>query len=360
MAEETNNNEIPMMFGAVDPVLEVLVESPKETATGSSWVRWGDKNTYPQYIDSLCKDAPTLRSCILGSIDYVCGNSVTAVRGLQGEFFDRKRTTAKKLVKATAKSILKWGGFAWKVTMNKGLDTIAEIENIPVKFLRTDEDCTTFWYNEKWGKGYKTTEYPAWMAGTNVAESIYFVKVWGDGTYPEPLFCASVKDAEIERGIAEYHLGSLTRGFMGSYLVNFNNGSNISDDNKKKIEKAFTEKFAGKSNAGRIMFSFNPNVQNRTTLEKMEITDYGEKYQTLKDASRQGIFTAFRAHPTLFGLAESSGFNQEEYDGAFRLFNRTLIQPIQQEIVDAFEAVLGRGAIVIEPFTLDGATNNVQ
>lgn len=361
-----NTQEKTFAFSAVDLVGEKLIEAPTEKCNyGRDWVSWGERNTFPFYLKSLFKTAPTLRSVILGAVDYVCGNAVNATHGLVGrdeKAFDRHGSTARELVKNTAQSIFECGGFAWKITLNRDLQNVGEIEVLPYQRIRTDEDNQIFYYSEKWEKGSREcVVYPRWQADTQVAESVFFVKVWGDGVYPEPVYLASVESAETERGIKAFHLGEINRGFMGSYIVNFNNGQIPTDTEKKQIEREFSRKFAGAKNAGRIMFSWNRNKDGMTTLQKMEVADYGEKYASLEKSSRQSIFTAFRANPNLFGLAtESSGFNSEEYEQSFKLFNRTMIQPIQAVICDSFRKVLREDIISIEPFTLDGADKTVD
>lgn len=348
-------------FAAIDPAIERLIESPTERKYGGTdLVRWGDRNTYPQYIFGLTKEAPTLRSIIGGYVDYICGNAVNTtaqVGTLAVGYVDRRGTTLEEFVRSLAQSVATVGGLAVKVTLNKARNGIAELESLPVQYLRSDEDNEVFWYSEKWDKGGQPrVEYPRYIPGTIEPESIFFKKFWGTGTYPEPLFVAAVKSCECERAIDDYHLGNLARGFMGSYLVNFNNGVIPTDQMKKETERSFTEKFAGHSNAGRIMFSWNRNKDAQTTFQKMEVSDYGEKYKTLAEHCRQQIFTAFRAHPTLFGLAESSGFNAEEYEGAFKLFNRTMVAPIQKRLIGVLEYLTGAvGAFTIQPFTMDGA-----
>lgn len=343
---------------------ERLIESPAETK-GGRWVRWGDKNSYPQYINDLCKNTPTLRTVILGLVDYVCGNDVTATHGLSGRgmAFDTKGTKIRELIKGTAMQIAKFGGFAWKMTNNAD-GSLGEIEVLRMDYIRMNEECTRFFYSEKWVNGYArhTVEYDAWVPGTKLSESVFFLKLWGEDIYPEPIFSASVKAAETERSIDSYHLGNIERGFMGSYLVNFNGGNTPTREEKREVERKFTEKFAGHRNAGRVMFSWNRNKDSQTTLQKMEVSDYGEKYETLAKHCEKQIFTAFRANPNLFGVAtESNGFNSEEYEQAFKLFNRTMVMPIQQQIIDALERVMGeKGVITIIPFSLDGVQTEVQ
>lgn len=368
--KETQNieqNESSMMtFAAIDKSIEQLIERPTERKTGGRWVYWGDSNTYPQYINSLVKETPTLRTVVLGLVDYVCGNNVNAQNGLDGRAagaFDTRGTNAREIVKRTAMSIAKFGGFFWKISRNAN-GNVGEIEVLPADYCRMDADGNQIYYSEKWADGYarKFVAYPRWVNGTNETESVFVAQIWGEGLYPEPIFAASVKACETERCIDNYHLGNINRGFMGSYVVNFNGNSRPTDKERREVERNFTEKFAGHRNAGRVMFSWNANVQNRTTLEKMEVSDYGEKYSTLAKHCQKQIFTAFRANPNLFGVAtESNGFNAEEYEQSFKLFNRTIVVPIQQQIIDAFEMVTGvKGNITIEPFSIDNAQQIVR
>lgn len=364
MMEENKDisNSVVVSFAATDPYLERLIESPTERKTGGRWVYWGDRNTYPQYIKGLCRTVPTLRTVTAGLVDYVCGNSVQALRGLEGReegAFDRKGTQARELVAKTAKSIAELGGFAWKITLNAS-GNVGEIEPLRMDFIRMDEDANLIYYSEKWVDGYArdTITYPRWIQDTREPESVLVVKVWGDDLYPEPVFAAAVPECEIERGVARYHLGNIERGFASPTIVNFNNGAVPTDRERREIERNFNEKFAGSRNAGRIMFSWNPNFAGRTTFDRLDVADFADKYNSLSKHCEKQIFTSFRANPNLFGVAtESSGFNSEEYDMAFRLFNRTMIQPIQQQIIDTLEKVMGeRGVLTIEPFTLEGTT----
>lgn len=365
MEEMNENKVVSMSFAAIDPFYERLIESPSEKKMGSrEWVQWGEKNTYPQYIAGLCREVPTLRTIVLGLADYVCGDAVMASRGLPGRAplcFDRYGATARDIVARTAKQVASHGCICWKINRNNNGE-VGEIEPIKVERIRSNEDNTAFFYSEKWGKTNSDyIVYPKFVPeDTAIPTSILYVKLWGDETYPEPIFAASVKACETERGIDEYHLGNISRGFMGSYIVNFNGGL-PTDEEKEEIERDFNAKFAGSKNAGRIMFAWNRNIQNRVTLEKMEVSDFGEKYATLSENCRQQIFTAFRANPNLFGISTAQGFNAEEYESSFKLFNRTMVQPIQAYILDAFEKVLGeKGVVAIKPFSLEGEGENIE
>ena len=174
--------------------------------------------------------------------------------------------------------------------------------------------------------------------------------------YPLPVYAASVKACEIERMIDDYHLNSICNGFASSLIVNFNNGQ-PTDEMKEEIESNFDEKMTGPGNAGRVMFCWNKSKDNATTFEVPPVTDFGEKYKALAENSRQKIFTAFRAYPNLFGLSTATGFSIEEFDQAFKLYNRTAVRPVQRLIADAYDRIYGQpGVLNIVPFSLGGET----
>lgn len=356
---ENNSNRPALTFAAIDHVIDRLIVKPTEKAqSGEDWIVWGDRNRYPHYIKDLCRTTPTLRSIILGLVDYVAGDKVECSRDLMSKGWNAKGETIRELVRKTAKSVGELGVICWKISRNMA-GGVAEIEAIPAEYIRSNEENDVFYYCENWDKQtfHEWVVYPKFSDDPDfiAAESILYMKLWGDGVYPEPIFAASVKAAETERSIDDFHIGSIQRGFMGSYIVNFNNGVIPTDKEKAQTEREFTEKFAGARNAGRIMFSWNRSKDAQTTLTKMEIADYGEKYETLSKHCRQQIFTAFRATPNLFGVAtESNGFNAEEYSEAFKLFNRTIVLPIQRAIIEAFDKVVPDIQITITPFTMEG------
>ena len=150
----------------------------------------------------------------------------------------------------------------------------------------------------------------------------------------------------------------MTSNFLSSLIVNFNNGV-PADQIRKEIEKEFNEKFSGHQNAGRIMFSWNPNRTNETTFNSPKVEDFTAKYEALSKHSREMIYTAFRAVPALFGLmSETTGFAQQEFNEAFKLYNRTVVQPVQTRLTEALKDIWAKPALTIVPFSLGDKSSN--
>ena len=115
------------------------------------------------------------------------------------------------------------------------------------------------------------------------------------------------------------------------------------------------DKFCGVENTGRPMLSFNNNKDSETTVTKIDADSFADKYNALTARTKQDIFTSFRCSPILFGIdQEKTGFNANEYASAFRLFNKTVIEPMQKTIVRAFDKIFDeKESITIEPFTIN-------
>ena len=363
-------------FAAIDSYVETYIVLPTEKSiSGRDMVEWGTKNAYPDYLLELYNNVPTLRSIINGNIDYIAGDDIM-ILPLQPEFtnneMNRRGDSIREQVKDIAKDFEIYGGFALQVIRNLAGE-VAEIYYLDMRFIRTNKEGNVFYYSEKWNRGGRADviEYPAFMPNLDWdsltdeernrhASSVLFVKNVHTQVYPAPLYAASVKACEIERLIDDFHLSDINNHFVSSAIINFNNGD-PGDEMKEEVERTLNEKFAGATNGGRIMCSWNKNKESATDIVEFKVEDFGERYKSLSQHSRTQIFTAFRAIPLLFGLTSeaNTGFSTDEFEQSFKLYNRTQILPVQRLICDAYDKIYGqKGVLTIVPFSLGGETED--
>lgn len=367
MMKEENNMRANVSLAAIDKYVESNIVSPREqTVRGKDYVEWGEGNRYPSYLMSLYKGATTLHTIINGFADYICGNGITAdgVANTTGETFNA-------LTRKIALDYAIYGGYALQVIRNR-MGEVAELYHVDMRYLRTNKKQDVFWYSEDWGKRAKAIVYPRFMplewaaisdeARAQHASSILYVKGDHTQTYPFPVYGAEscIVACELERLIGEYHINEISNGFAATMFINFNNGQPESDELREEIENDVIEKFGGAKNAGRIGISWNEDKEHAVTLESPHVESYIDKYNTLQKYSERQIYAAFRANPNLFGIpTENLGFNQEEYESAFKLFNRTMVRPVQALIVESYERLLGVGSVAIQPFEIESDNNNI-
>lgn len=362
-------------FIAVDSAVEVNIVRPTEKVkTGGNMVSWGDGNCYPDYLLGLYNEVTTLRSIINGNMDFITGDDVTILP--LGERFangvmNKRGDTIREQIKDIAKDFEIYGGFALQII--RSLDgKIAEVYYMDMRYLRTNKKGDVFYYYTDWSSKVfqkNVITYPAFIPNLDWKRldeegkklhmsSILFVKNVRTQTYPAPLYAASVKACEIERCVDDFHLNAIENGFTSSAILSFNNGVPETEQ-KQEIEDEVNEKFTGHQNAGRLMISFSKDRTTAPTITEFKIEDFGQRYQSLADHSRQQIFTAFRAAPALFGIIDKTGFNETEYESAFKLYNRTQIQPVQKMIADTYDKIYGAsGVLTITPFSMGGETED--
>ena len=358
-------------FAAIDPYVDTNIILPVEKfVSAKDLMEWGTRNSYPDYLLDLYNNVPTLRAIINGNIDFIAGDDVSILpltQHLPNGIMNNRGDHIREQIKDISKDYEIYGGFALQIIRNL-IGEVAEVYYIDMRFLRTNKEGNVFYYCEDWSKSVRkdVVVYPAFMPNLNWdalddearnrnASSILYVKNVHTQVYPAPLYAASIKACEIERLIDDFHLSDINNHFVSSAIINFNNGI-PDDDVKEQIEREFTEKFCGASNGGRTAFSWNPNKESATDIVEFEVKDFGERYKTLSEHSRQQIFTAFRANPNLFGIpTEGNGFANEQYAESFKLYNRTQIKPVQRMIADAYDKIYGQPKVLtIVPFSMDG------
>lgn len=337
----TNTKEIPK-----------LVINPKP----DGWLTYGADNKYPVYLFYLYEHSSQFSSIASSMKDYILGDEV--INNTNLSTINRKGETFNDLLEKITLDYIIYGGFAFQVVRNK-LGGIAELNYIDFRTARTNEDEDKIYINKSWKydiakRRTQTKVYERFMGGTKQPNSIYYYK--GHITreeYPVPMYMAAITSLEISTQIANYHLSNILNNFTPSAVINFNSGSNLSEDVMQEAEDMVYEKFSGTSNAGKIIISFNDSKDNATTIERLQDDGLDNKYQNLATSVKADIYSAFRINECLVGLNKETGFSKTEFSEAFTLYNKTVIRPIQQDLIDALETVFGANCIEIKPFTIN-------
>lgn len=347
-----------MAFSAIDKrIVENIPKFTQEQVSGKSWVYYGEDNLYCEYLAGLVESVATLKTIITTTADYITGDDVIGnVPGFE-TYVNKSGETWRELIKKCALDYQTFGGFAIQVIRNFG-GQISELYWVDFRYLRTDKKNECFFYSEDFAKRYvrssKTIVYPRYISGGDAPASIVYFKNSYSTPYPIPRYSGAIKACEIERRIDDMHLNGLANGFMPSFMINFNQGV-PTDEQKVQLEKDIESKFCGNENAGRVLLNFSNGKENAATIQKLDVSDFGEKYKSAADRAREQIYCSMGATPVLFGLVtESNGFSDIEFESAFKLYNSTVIRSIQRSICDAIDRIFGKKqSITIKPFTFD-------
>lgn len=359
-----NENNTKFAFAALNPFVQTdIVENVAKEVSGKDFYSWGADNRYPDFLYDLFKNVATFHSIVNGTADFICGDEITLNTSM-GNIINKDDETIEDLVRKLVVDYMIFGGFAVQVIKNIN-NEVSELYYIDFSKVRSDKKNEVIFFSEDWSKSYgrvKYIAYPKYRKGDKNPTSIFYYKNEGSrDIYPTPVYSGAITDLVIQKKIGEFHLNEISNNFLSSKIISFNNG--IPDDElKNEIEKSINEKFTGSENAGRILISFSESKDNETTVTDLSTDSFADRYDALAKRTNAMIFTAFRATPNLFGLpTETTGFNAQEYAEAFKLYNRTVVKPIQKKLIDVFDKIFGvKGSITIQPYSIENNTTEQE
>ena len=342
------------------------VVSPDETTYGNkNLVTWGMDNQMPVLYHNCYNKSATLKAIIDGTINYVLGDDIVLddSAAYWREKVNRTGLTMRQLVSKMAFNLNVYGGIAIQVIFNK-LGQVVELFPLDFGRCRTNEDGTKIYYAKKWTKYQtKSQEFdrfdPKNINKDNPTQIFYYKNDTTNSVYPLPPYAGALYDVLTEIECAKYSLNTVARGFSAKYVFNMPEANNLTDEQKAGIEEAIKNKFCGSENEANFMLYWKNEDGSGIEISKIESDETPERYIAIKDNARTNIFVAMRTTPLLMGLVNgiSTGWATQEFSDSFKLFQKTVIKPQQDIIVEALEKITGaKNGIHIMPFVIDFGT----
>lgn len=342
-----------MLFSRVDTETTVVVPEYKESLPGNddTFVKFGPANDFPNSLRTLVKESVTGSSVVNAIVEYFSGLDFefsTDNTNITVDRVNRDGDTLEDVIEACVRDNATFGGFALQVIYNK-LDQIAEIYNIPLEFLRTNESRTRFWFSKKWSKySNKAIQYVRFEDRDKEASVILYKTNAGRlQVYPICPFTPALYDMYAEAMSGKFIAKTLDSGISANFIVSLPNSQNLTDEQKADIEDGIRSKFCGLENKGEFMLYFN-NGDEGLEVEKIDTDDSSEIFNTISEAASLRIYQSQHCTPALCGNPSlSSGFNSNEYDQAYKLFLKMTLKPIAKDVERAFNKLFGNGALKI-------------
>ncbi len=344
----------------------------KESKKGD-WVDFGTskefKNTYPDYLIRSYNRSTKHQALVNGKADYIAGRGF-AIEGENIE--DAQRAGLKAFInsingKGCDEDILKkvaldlelFNGFYLEVIWDDGKNNVS-LNHMDFSHVRTNEDLTEFYFTSDWKsrKPEDNEDYKAFPAfdAEKKETSIFAYQVYtpNKDVYPLPSYMAALNYIETDYEIGNFHFNNISKGFVGSYIINFNNGQPTPEE-QEEIEKQIKKKHTGTNAAGEFILTFNNGKENEVTVTPLQPSDMDDQFQTLEETVNKNIFIAHTiTSPKLFGIMGDGGLgnNADELRTANELFQNRYVTPRQETlecIFNDFAELNGLpGALVIQ------------
>ena len=307
---------------------------------GEGYIQYGDRNDYPNYLVDLFNKSAKHNAIIKSKVHYITANGWKG--SPEAEPFIKQVNRMESLEELTRKVSLDaelFGGYyleiIWSVTKQ-----LAEIWHCDYTKVRTNKDNTQFWYKEQWAdRNEKPMVYAAFNPANPVGKQILYVKEYRPnmGYYSLPGYFGALNYIESDIEVSKHVLGNAQTGFSASKLITLPNGE-PSDEEKRNIEKRFTNRFSG-SDGKKFILAFVNDTQRKPIVDDLGTSDITkEDFGRVDSLIQTNIFSGHQiTTPSIFGIAEAGklGSRSEMRDG-YEIFKNTYVNSKQMHLEGVF------------------------
>ena len=319
---------------------------------GEGYIQYGDRNDYPNYLVDLFNKSAKHNAIVKSKVHYITANGWKGSEA--AETFIQKVNRMESLDDLTRKVSLDtelFGGYylelIWSVT-----GQLAEIWHLDYTKVRTNKDNTQFWYKEDWAdRNEKHCVYPAFNPANPTGKQILYVKEYRPnmGIYSLPTYFGALNYIESDIEISKHVLGNAQTGFSASKLITLPNGE-PSDEEKRNIEKRFTNRFSG-SDGKKFILAFVNDSARKPIVDDLGASDITkEDFGRVDSLIQTNIFSGHQiTTPSIFGIAEAGklGSRSEMRDG-YEIFKNTYVNSKQMHLESVFN-MLAKYRGIAEP-----------
>ena len=299
------------------------------------YVEFGELNNYPEYLLSLYNESPKHGAIVKGKSTYIFG------RGFEEKGKANSRGESwNDILKKCVKDDELFRGYYLQVIWNR-IGQISEVYHIDFSKVRVAKDLNCFYIKNDWlDWKEKPREYPQFSTQNPTGSQIYYKREYNPTSeiYPLPSYFQGLNYIESDIEVSRHILGNAKQGFVGSTLINLNNGDPINEEHKGEVEKGLLKKFTGDSGK-RVVIMFNKSKENSADIQNLGTTMLTkEDFTNINNLIQQEIFASHQiTSPSLFGIkTEGQLGGRTEIRDVYEIFNNTYVQERQEEFNQVF------------------------
>lgn len=344
------NNSTSTVF-AVEKFAKTVTPLPIERAANGSesYVNWGDRNEYPNFLLELYDTVPLHQSIINSKVDYLIGEGMTdkSTGKPMDKMFTTKDTPAQFAQKvAFDLTIFNW--FAVGVQYNVFGKPIL-LFHIPGNHVRTNKAKSKFWISDDWAASTsKQMSYGAFKPGINkdLETKVFLYSSYTPSiakVYPSIKYKSAIVNMVTEAIITQFNKNDLEGGFSAAHIINFFKGI-PGDKQANEFQEKFEEAYSGEK-GGKWIINFNQPPTNQTpaapiTVETVQSPDYSTKLDGINKKNETNILTAHQAPSrALFGIEQAAGLNGNDLENAFSIFSNVWVKNNRNNLEDGLNSI---------------------
>lgn len=339
------NNIVQVNFSAYETGITVPAVGTEYTLNGVN------NSNFKKYQDSY-DDSPTNAFIIKTIVNYIVGNGLEDKNGKINPHDYISKADLRlichdfKLAGSSFPQIINFQGKPIKI---KHTPVVRVGLNVDANPKSNDYmDVNGYWYCWDYTKKFQFPPkfYPMFGKGETF-EILHIKQLSSEPYYPYPDWFSGLKSAKIESALIDDAINHVTRGFQGKTVVNVNNGSMMTDEEKEEIKTKIKAGWTGTENSDGVTISINDSAEEAIVVDTIEPRGRNEQFVTYDETAEIKLMAAHSAMNILFQRPGSSGFsnNADEIATATDSLYLGVINPMREIILESLNKIFKK----IEP-----------
>ena len=318
------------------------------------------RNNYPQYLLDLYNRSSKHRALVDGKVEFLTGRgwkvdskaNVTNQAIAQAKAFmsaPNPDETLNRLNYLTNFDDVLYGGYYLEIIWSNDKKSIAEVNYMDFRYIRTNEDKSYFYFTTDWTQRRPDNNedwevIPAFDVNNRGGKQILAVDCSNSKeVYPLPSYLPAVPLIEADYELANFDLNNIKNQFQPAFFISMNNGI-PTDEECEQLERQIIEKFSGSDNPGKFILNFSDSKDRSAEITPITPSNLDKQYQVLEERIDNSLLVAHRViNPILFGWKQgNNGFsnNADEMRVAMDSYQHRYATPKQEDKEDLFNSIL--------------------
>lgn len=313
--------------------------------TTQGYVRFGEDNLYPQYLNEMYYMSPLHGSIVDFKTNATIGGGYT--------FDESKLTDMEKVVlyafgkkigfkdtlKVITKDVILHGRCYFTIELKNG--KTHNVKRVAPEKVRINQTKTLYAVNEDWQFGLQITTYepyhPECKDGTYLY--VYEQKSVGQDYYPLPQYTSALNFAFLSGELSYLQKSNIQNSIFPSFAMMF--PKKPQGPEEMQLIKDTVNKLKGAENAGKAVAFFANNKESLPDLVNVPTNSNDELFRGVSELNTEQICFAHTIDPILLGVRTSGALGSgSDIKQAYVIFEKNTIIPLRETITDVVNGLL--------------------
>ena len=332
--------------------------------SNQGYVRWGQRNDYPQRLSDLYYNSVTHKSCVDFAVTAILGDGVDyeAMETTDSELIPNYQYSWDELIERVALDYVLYGTYAIQIIKNRDDRTFSFFHQPigDVRYSPRNEDgvIESYWICKDWTQTGLNPPVEiksfTFQDRDEIKGGQAYLFVYDDyspdmGVYPVPDYISALKPIQTEIELQRYDLRSVLNNFSATGILTLND---VSDEEKEIVIQGIMSMFSGSDAANSLLVTFRQNNEEAPAEFVKIDKDANESVNLFADSNERIVSKIIAAHKipskALIGYnVESSmlGGQGNLISVAFNLFNKTVANRMRRNIVNTINSALSMNGV---------------